>query len=449
MQAKSRNVFISFLGANAYQECQYQYGTQQSQPVFYVQQAIAQTIAKNWGGQDAFYVFTTSKAIQDNWSQRLVKAAHAPSETEAQYAPDGLQAHLLADFKGGLVQSKPIPDGNTEEEIWAIFDAVLGVLQVNDAVYLDITNSFRSLPTFATTLLNYAKQLKNIQVGGIFYGNYEGRALNDGVAQILNLSNIELLQRWTSASESFLRAGSATLLADLVERTNTALAKDLLEFTAAISNVRGFQLCYEMNIDKLKTDVQKLSNGNIELQLKLILKKITAKLSPFQTGKALNALRAVDWCVLHNMPQAGYTFLEEGLKTLVLDHAGVIPFIQDHDVRKVAGNALFGNTKAEIEQIIATEQAQKQKKFENQAKNKGKTYYPQSIPTSVRNQIQIMVDFVGAHQLTATYKKLIGAHGLRNDINHGGFGFEPATTAALTKDLGELIAAVKLGLKIT
>jgi SMC interacting uncharacterized protein involved in chromosome segregation len=58
--------------------------------------------------------------------------------------------------------------------------------------------------------------------------------------------------------------------------------------------------------------------------------------------------------------------------------------------------------------------------------------------------IQKMVDKVSSkHQIVPLYKKLTGNHGLRNDINHGGFKENAATPEQLTKELEKIYKEFK------
>lgn len=87
-----------------------------------------------------------------------------------------------------------------------------------DEIILDVTHSFRSLPLFATTIINYFQSLteKKIQFEKVYYGMLDAMREFDGIAPIVDISTAVELQKWTTAAYSFKEYGKGKLLADLL-----------------------------------------------------------------------------------------------------------------------------------------------------------------------------------------------------------------------------------------
>jgi CRISPR-associated Csx2 family protein len=433
----ARKVFISFLGATVYRECIYEYADTeqktkvQSSSVFYVQQALAQILTNktDWDNNSIFYVCTTEKAADYNWARRITQFENKKEGKEFKFDADGLENHL-SKICQGKIEKIDIPNGNNEDEIWDIFDSILNVIQEKDIVYLDITNGFRSMPTFATTLLNYAKLQKDINIGGIFYGNFEFAKDNNGIAPILNLTPIKDLQDWTAASKSFLDTGSVAMLEDLITPLDSQLAEDLKNFTLAIATVRGKELCYELPIDDIKSSLNALRSDNIHSRINNILDKIAEQIAPFKSKSTLNGFHAVQWCIKYKMVQGGYTFLQETLKSAAIEAilGQDLNLILNPVARETAATALYGNTEQEIVSRVE--------------KNNIK------IPNDIKIKIPNLIAWVASKGLTPHYLKLVKSPALRNDINHAGYNKNASTVKIIINDLSTIFAAIKTCLGI-
>ncbi len=114
-----------------------------------------------------------------------------------------------------------IPYGLNREEQVKIFSAIehaLNHFQDGDEIILDVTHSFRSLPLFTTSIINYIQSLtyKNIKFEKVYYGMLDAMREFDGIAPIVDISTAVELQKWTTAAYSFKEYGKGKLLADLL-----------------------------------------------------------------------------------------------------------------------------------------------------------------------------------------------------------------------------------------
>ncbi len=74
-------------------------------------------------------------------------------------------------------------------------------IESNDDVYLDITHSFRSLALMSFVMIEFLRLIreKEININGIYYGMFEYRNENNGIAPIVNLKIFYDLMQWIIA----------------------------------------------------------------------------------------------------------------------------------------------------------------------------------------------------------------------------------------------------------
>lgn len=314
--------FISILGTGNYAKTKY-YWKDKSNFVetHFAQEASIKLICNHFTNEDEIIIFVTDKSEKTNWVEQPEGKNYA-----------GLSA-VLSPLNIPL-KSVRIPDGNTEDELWQIFETIFANIDNNDELYIDITHSFRSLPMILIVLLNYAKVLKNVQIRSITYGNWEGRD-NDNFSPIIDLTPLSELQDWTIAANNFIKYGNAKMLVDLTNKEiqpilketqgkNEAAAdlrtfsKQLKEFSDVISTVRGKKL-YEENLPgSIKDTLKKVKNSNnLIAQLNPILEKIEEKLSEFDSDPIKRLYNAVKWCIDHEMYQQAYSFCVEATLTKI------------------------------------------------------------------------------------------------------------------------------------
>lgn len=114
-----------------------------------------------------------------------------------------------------------IPYGLNRQEQIEIFNTVSRAFERfenGDEIILDVTHSFRSLPLFATSLINYIQSFsdRNIHFNKVYYGMLDVMSEHNGVAPIVDISPAVELQNWTTAAFSFKEYGKGSLLADLL-----------------------------------------------------------------------------------------------------------------------------------------------------------------------------------------------------------------------------------------
>src|SRR5690606_3449421 len=312
----SRKVFLSFLGANNYKECVYTTEGKESRVVKYVQNAVIDLLASDF---DVYYIFCTEKAYDTHFAS--------------------LQAE--SNKKLDVVQ---IPEGFSESEIWTIFSSVFDKLEVGDEILYDITHSFRSLPMLGITLLQYAKFLKDIRVRGIYYGVFEtlGPSYdidnrfpdpNDRKVPLLNLTAFSLIQDWTIAANNFIKFGNALLMRELTKEKLTPilassqgtnkeavllqkLATRLQDFSEELRTNRGKMLIEAYSAVNAKEIIDQIASFTLLPPFEPIISYVKATIEPFEANSLNNILLAAQWCIDKELPQQGFTQLQEGIITI-------------------------------------------------------------------------------------------------------------------------------------
>ena len=179
---------ITFLGAAAAHETTYIMpdGREHAVPYFGV------ALARFNPGAD-MKVFVTGKAREMHWAsfQRLAE-----------------------DYVENL-EAVDIPDGADENELWSLFQTVVDAVDEREEVIFDITHGYRSLPFLSLLAVAYLRQIKQIELRAIFYGNFEARdrSVEPHRAPVIDLSDFVLLFDWMTAADRFIRFGDASDLA--------------------------------------------------------------------------------------------------------------------------------------------------------------------------------------------------------------------------------------------
>lgn len=413
--------YLSFLGTNAYEPTAYFVPTKEesTHETPYVQEAILQLCFEEWEAEDRIYVFTTEMASNLNYYGRKKSWNQEPIAGEGL---EGVLAELKRQSRIVHYEEVDIPNGNSEEEVWEVFRRVYERIRQGDELYLDITYAFRFLPMLGMTLLNYAKALKEVAVKAIFYGNFEAGKANKKTEQDLVKAPIQdflafsQLQDWTYAGQSFLQSGNASVLASLLHGPQAHLSDQLMDFSQSILTNRAGRLTWDFDMSALKNDIALEFHNDLQAQLEPILDRIQEKISPFQDRRVENGLLAARWCLDHSLIPQGVTFLQETVLSVVISKVLGMDKINESHLRRWCGGLLVGKSKEDI------------------------------FPTPKADQ-QYMLDgldaFLSEHpRIKTAYQPLVGKDGLRNDLNHGGFGGSYRRPEDLNREFEEILGEV-------
>jgi len=126
----------------------------------------------------------------------------------------------LADEVGQFTKpvAVPIPDEQSEVELWQIFAALTQHVAEEDELIVDITNGFRSLPFLSFLAVAFLRLARRVKVRHIYYGAFEARDREKNETPIFDLTPFITLLDWTIATDRFTRFGDASDLAGLLRK---------------------------------------------------------------------------------------------------------------------------------------------------------------------------------------------------------------------------------------
>lgn len=96
-----------------------------------------------------------------------------------------------------------IPNGSSADELWTIFDKVVGAVPGDCRVVFDITHAFRSIPLISVLAVAYLWSARDIQLQALVYGAYEAKSGDPPIAPVFDLTPMVNLLEWLAAVERF------------------------------------------------------------------------------------------------------------------------------------------------------------------------------------------------------------------------------------------------------
>jgi CRISPR-associated Csx2 family protein len=328
----------SFLGTNEYRELSYMLpgNLGASSPTRFVQTAIWEMLQRRDELPDEIIVFLTEDAKAANWFSR--------TDARGNVIP-GLHETWIAEYGESSCRLKTvdIEDDDHEDALWRLFERMAEEAGERDEIFIDITYGFRSTPAVSLIIGDYVSVLRKIRLKGLYYGKVDHYS---STAVIHDMTEMLILFKWTQAIESYLRTGNAQLLLSIVKEQAPVHEVDwgFMELAERLNNVSmSIETCRGQMVEdailkalellrKLKAD----PSGKLK-PFRQLLDQIARKFSGFQPGRyEQNLLFIVEWCINHHLYQQGYTFLHEGILTILTRHVGWNP-VNRQDRERVKG----------------------------------------------------------------------------------------------------------------
>lgn len=431
----SRKVFISVLGYSNYGECCYVKDGFKSSKVRFIQEATLdylQTLEK-WTKDDVAYILLTNEAEQANWYDN----GHKNRDTGETIICQGLSSRLnMQHYQFPIKTIQNLPHGNSETEIWDIFEKVFAELRDEDELYFDLTHGFRYLPMLIMVLINYSKFLKQTLVKSITYGNYESRN-TENEAPIIDLLPLSALQDWTYAAGQFLDSGNVQRLVELgnkslspilrVAKGNNLEATNLKKFLNLLnSNIEDLHTCRGINIvesKKIKDLILQINQlqSTIIKPLNPVFEKIREQFNDFsEEPDVRNGFVAASWCVNNGLYQQAITILQENIVTYICQRQNID--YTDKEKRGMINKAFnihYSNTPENDWMFSSLQTADEVEQQKFQIKN----ILKDEILKRLSNSFMVCTT-------------------IRNDFNHAGMNKESAKSTTLKERIKERIIKV-------
>ena len=328
--------FISILGTNDYLETRHKFpdGKVTREPVKYIQEDLVKEFCQDWTEDDEIRIFITDEAEKKNW----LDDGHKDKEGNVN-KNTGLEKRLNALGLKAKIKPIKIPTGDSEKEIWEIFDIISSKFRKDEKVIVDITHSFRSLPMLLTVMLNYTRQIKNINVEGIYYAAFETLGpipevrkipVKERIAPIFDLTPLVKLQEWTNATRDFIEFANVKELKRMIKSENNSYEKideenKLLRKTFRMLDQvsENIALCRGREIvnkkySVIKNNLKELEKITTIKPVKNLFELIDKKIERFSDSDLNNGFVAVEWCMEHKLYQQAITILQETIITKIL-----------------------------------------------------------------------------------------------------------------------------------
>lgn len=427
----ARKVFMSVLGTTLYEKCKYYTDIKENAiESFFVQEATIRLLCQDWKDSDEIIIFTTNQAFELNYKSSITERFNQKTNSSIQYF--GLEKILNElDLKIPF-RNVPIKDGNSEAEIWDIFESIYNELKVDDEIYFDITHSFRYLPMLLMILLSYSEFLKKTKVISITYGNYELSKQNGGFAPIMDLMPLVLLNDWSLAASNFEQFGDVNLISELCQQSLkpilrvakgsdevatavNAFSKDLPGFIATLKTCRGVEIISGEKAIKLEKRIAMVEETSL-VPFNPIFSRIKSQINRFASNHNIkNGFIAVDWCLNNGLIQQGLTMLQETIISIVCES-------EELDIVQEKNRTIISSVFTIIEKSIP------ENKWEGEcAKNEN---------------IALSRKLCNNNLLRSLLRDYVNLSTARNDINHFGMRNNPSKPDRFEINLKEIYCSV-------
>jgi len=120
----------------------------------------------------------------------------------------------LSALNDARIEPVSIPKGETNAEMWEMFNTITARVSVGETVIFDITHGLRSLPFLVFLFSAYLKSAKAVTIEAIYYGAFElGKP-----APVIDLSEFVGILDWLTATNRFVETGDGQPLAELLRK---------------------------------------------------------------------------------------------------------------------------------------------------------------------------------------------------------------------------------------
>lgn len=402
---------ISFLGLSNYEETTYvsPIGSEKVTTPFF-QEALVE-----------FYHPETLYVLLTKTVETSIPRGASESNWEA------LQKRLNG--KVSLKPIKNIPERNSPEDIWSIFQQVTNCLQDGDSVIFDITHSFRSVPVVALIAVSYLRVVRKVKIDGLLYGAFEAKNKETNETPTFDLLPIVSLLEWTTATDQFIKTGNGEALASLLHSSDS----ERENLAASIKGIaQGLQLLRPMDVmresaflpDRIKeaTPIVSQSVPPFESLLERVEKDYgnfgLANPEDYTANSKFSLIRQlkmIEWYDEKDQTVQALSVAREWLPSLLCYHFEIDPL--DKANREEMELLLAGGTR----------------KGSNGVPDRKSTYLDQWLEISKKTRTQLTNLWGGQSNLA----------NLRNDVLHAGFRKNPKSAKKILEETKKIIKELK------
>ncbi|MEB3121980.1 MAG: TIGR02221 family CRISPR-associated protein [Snowella sp.] len=285
--------------------------------------------------------------------------------------PNWQDLQMCLEGKVNLQPIDDIPERNTPEDVWTIFEEVTKCFNTNDRIIFDVTHSFRSIPIVSLLAVSYLRIVKNITIESLLYGAYEAKNSETNETPTFDLLPVVKLLDWIAAADRFTDTGDGKPLVSLLSSAiNPELQENNLDLKKAqnsLDNVAdkirqvsqalalarptetlGASKTIEKSLDKAHESIAKYAKP-----FDLVKDKVLAGYGQFALTDKNNLseslwsqLKMISWFMERDQVMQAMTLAREWVVSLLAYRLGENDLL-DEKCRKETENALHnGNAKS-------------------------------------------------------------------------------------------------------
>jgi CRISPR-associated DxTHG motif protein len=223
------------------------------------------------------------------------------------------------------------------EDQWRWFESIMDYIEHGDALTVDLTHGYRSIPIIFSAAINFLQKARNISLDAVYYGAFDK---NRKLAPIIDMKDFYLINEWADAVGRLVDDADARKLAAVADKSpgfqagelnDKAVIDAFNDLTGAIRNVDVNNVVPKANdairlIRKKEADASRTG----KLLLELVIDKftlLTTEVPP--SGKYDEAyfemqIKIIELLLEHKLFMQAYTVMREFIASL-----GMIPYEQE------------------------------------------------------------------------------------------------------------------------
>ena len=313
-----RNIYISFLGAGAYQLARYEWNGVLADDTRYVQAAELSLLGAT--KFDVIHILATTKAEDRHFAS--------------------LKESLPVEIRDRVAIAR-IGEDMSEEGQWTWFETLLGIVQPGDVLTIDLTHGFRSMPLVAATALNFLRKARGVKIEHLLYGAFEARsegnlgaeALEIRETPIVELAGFLAVDEWADAVAALADNIDARKLAGVARNAPSFHARVLQnkELLDALEHLSGHLHNVEVNkvreaarmaIDEIARANDEASSPVERVLVEILFNKVRDLAGNDQLSKRYdrdyfdNQLEIAKTLFAHGLYMQGFTVLREFIASI-------------------------------------------------------------------------------------------------------------------------------------
>lgn len=278
---QQETIYLSFLGAHKYAECNYQWNNQQATPTAYVQIAELELLLKQAQSSISKVLILGTKTSEETHWGALEKELKRLQKQYDIKTPEGQEWYSF----------KHISEDLSTQNQWSDFQKILSYLPSKVNLIVDMTHGFRSVPIVFSSAMQFLRVTKNLSLKHVFYGSFSPKLHAENpntIFDIIDYVEFYSIHEWTDAVSRLIENADARKLSEVSQQNiplsiqtfleKVELSTALIALTEAIRNVKvNFVEQRAQKALELVSQAQRVAQKNQDYLGELLLQAIQDK----------------------------------------------------------------------------------------------------------------------------------------------------------------------------